>query len=76
MSLRTLLHMASPILTWQLRQIGARLRARRDELVVIGEQLMAMPDDADEVAMQRHRAHVIAEIARLEARQDALLDRM
>ena len=67
--------MASPIVKWQLRQIGARLRARRDELVVIGEQLMAMPDDADEEAMQRHRAHVVAEISRLEARQDALLDR-
>lgn len=27
-------------------------------------------------AMRRHRAHVVAEIAELEARQDALLDRL
>ena len=68
--------MASPVVTWQLRKIGARLRARREELEVIGEQLMALEDGADEEAMQRHRAHVLEEIKRLEAKQDALLDRM
>lgn len=68
--------MASPLVTWQLRRIGARLRARREELVVIGEQLMALAEGADEEAMQRHRTHVQAEIARLQARQDQLLDRM
>ena len=68
--------MASPVVTWQLRKIGSRLRARRAELEEIGEQLMAMPEGADEEAMQRHRAHVIDEIRRLEVRQDALLDRM
>ncbi|MEI7546708.1 MAG: hypothetical protein WCK21_01430 [Actinomycetota bacterium] len=68
--------MASPIVTWQLRKIGSRLRARRAELDVIAEQLLALEEGADEEAMQRHRAHVIDEIARLEARQDALLDRM
>jgi len=68
--------MASPVVTWQLRKIGARLRARREELEVIGEQLMALEDGADEEAMQRHRAHVLEEIKRLEAKQDALLDRL
>lgn len=68
--------MASPLVTWQLRRIGARLRARREELVVIGEQLMALAEGADEEAMQRHRTHVQAEIGRLQARQDQLLDRM
>jgi len=68
--------MASPVVTWQLRKIGSRLRARRAELEVIGEQLMALDDGADEEAMQRHRAFVLDEIKRLEAKQDALLDRM
>ncbi|MDO8389962.1 MAG: hypothetical protein Q7V57_05700 [Actinomycetota bacterium] len=68
--------MASPVVTWQLRKIGARLRARREELEVIAEQLMALEDGADEEAMQRHRGHVLAEIKRLEAKQDALLERM
>lgn len=68
--------MASPLVTWQLRRVGARLRARRDELDLIGEQLVALPEGADEEAMQRHRAHVTAEIARLQTRQDQLLDRL
>ncbi len=68
--------MASPLITWQLRRIGARLRARREELEVIGEQLMALEEGADEEAMQRHRAHVVAEITRLQTRQDELLDRL
>jgi hypothetical protein len=68
--------MASPLITWQLRRIGARLCARREELDVIGEQLMALEEGADEEAMQRHRAYVVTEIARLQARQDELLDRM
>jgi hypothetical protein len=68
--------MASPLITWQLRRIGARLRARREELDVVGEQLMALEEGADEEAMQRHRTHVLAEIARLQARQDELLDRI
>ncbi len=68
--------MASPLVTWQLRRIGARLRARRAELDVIGEQLMALPDGGDEEAMQRHRAHVVEEMRRLERRQDELLDRL
>ena len=68
--------MPSPLVTWQLRRIGARLRSRRAELEVIGEQLVALEEGADEEAMQRHRAHVLAEIARLQARQDQLLDLM
>ena len=68
--------MASPLVTWQLRRVGARLRARRDELELIGEKLLALPEGADEEAMQRHRGHVTAEITRLETRQDQLLDRL
>jgi len=42
---------------------------------VIGEQLLYIEDGAHEEAMQQHRAHLVAEIARLEAKLDRLLDR-
>ncbi|MDO8363107.1 MAG: hypothetical protein Q7V88_09430 [Actinomycetota bacterium] len=92
--------MASPLVKWQLKKTGARLRGLRAELQVIDEQRMYLTDDADDLsvravvsesplarseareagghaaAMNRHRAHVRAEIARLEAHQDELLDRL
>jgi hypothetical protein len=84
----------------RLTQVAARLRALRDELAMIDEQLTHLIDDADALAlralvsetpaasfesndarkhvdaMRRHRAHVVAEIAELELRQDQLLDRL
>jgi hypothetical protein len=88
--------------TWRtqrrLTQVGGRLRALRDELALIDEQLAQLVDEADDMALRalvaetpsashesndarkhaeamgRHRAHVLEEIARLEARQDELLD--
>ena len=68
--------MSSALVRWQLRGVSRRLRARREELEVIGEQLLALPEGEDEEAMQRHRLYVVAEIRQLEQRQDELLDRM
>jgi len=84
----------------RLSQTASRLRARREELRMIDEQIAQFADDADELAlralvsetpaashesnsarkhleaMQRHRQHVVDEIAGLEARQDHLLDQL
>jgi chromosome segregation ATPase len=84
----------------RLTQVAARLRALRDELATIDEQLVQLRDEADELAlralmsetpaashesndarkhadaMRRHRDHVVEEIAKLEVRQDELLDRL
>jgi predicted nucleic acid-binding Zn-ribbon protein len=84
----------------RLTQVATRLRALRDELAMIDEQLTQLVDEADDLAlralvaetpsasheshearkhvdaMRRHRDHVVAEIAELELRQDALLDRL
>jgi predicted nucleic acid-binding Zn-ribbon protein len=84
----------------RLAQVGSRLRALRDELTTVHEQLAHLADDADDLAtralvsetplashdsddarkhvdaMRRHRDHVVAEIAELEARQDRLLDQL
>jgi len=68
--------MASAITKWQLRRIGARLRSRRAELEQIGEQLVALDDAPAAEALERHRTHVLAEVRRLEVRQDELLDRI
>ena len=59
----------------QLKNTANRLREARAELEVIGEQLLYIEDGAHEAAMQQHRAHVVAEIARLDAKLDQLLDR-
>jgi uncharacterized sporulation protein YeaH/YhbH (DUF444 family) len=59
----------------QLENTANRLRAMRAELDVAGEQLMHIEDGPHEEAMQQHRAHLVAEIAKLEAKLDRLLDR-
>jgi predicted nucleic acid-binding Zn-ribbon protein len=96
--------MTTPMAAWlverRLSQTASRLRALRDELAMIDEQMGALADEADDLAlralvsetpnasfesndarkhadaMQRHRQHVVDEIASLEARQDALLDKL
>ena len=96
--------MTTPMAAWlverRLSQTATRLRSLRDELAMIDEQLRALADEADDLAlralvsetpfasfesndarkhadtMQRHRQHVVDEIASLEARQDALLDKL
>jgi hypothetical protein len=84
----------------RLTQVAGRLRALREELAMIEEQLAQLVDEADDLAlralvaetpsasyesndarkhadaMRRHRAHVVDEMARLEVRQDELLDRL
>jgi hypothetical protein len=84
----------------RLTQVAVRLRAVRDELAMIDEQLTQLSDEADDLAlralvsetpaasyesndarkhadaMRRHRDHVVEEIAKLEVRQDELLDRL
>ena len=84
----------------RLTQVAARLRALRDELAMIDEQLTQLTDEASDLAlralvaetpaasyesndarkhaeaMRRHRDHVVDELARLELRQDQLLDRL
>lgn len=58
-----------------MRNASNRLRDARAELEVIGEQLLYIEDGAHEDAMQQHRAHLVAEVARLEEKLDRLLDR-
>jgi len=65
----------SLLVTRRLGSTSRRLRGARAELEVIGEQLLYIEDGAHEEAMQQHRAHLVAEIARLEAKLDRLLDR-
>jgi uncharacterized coiled-coil DUF342 family protein len=84
----------------RLTQVATRLRALRDELSMIDEQLAQLLEEADDLAlralvaetpsasyesndarkhadaMRRHRDHVVAEITRLETRQDELLDHL
>ena len=84
----------------RLTQVATRLRALREELAMIDEQLRQLVDEADDLAlralvsetpsaefesndarkhadaMRRHRDHIVAEIGRLERRQDELLDRL
>ena len=62
------------LVTRQLRTTSERLREVRTELEVAGEQLLYIEDGAHEEAMQQHRAHLVAEVARLEAKLDRLLD--
>jgi hypothetical protein len=59
----------------QLKTTASRLRDARAELEVVGEQLLYIEEGAHEEAMQQHRAHLVGEIARLEAKLDQLLDR-
>ena len=66
--------MASLLVTRRLGSTSRRLREARHELEVVGEQLLYIDDGAHEAAMQQHRAHLVAEIARLEAKLDRLLD--
>ena len=62
------------LVTRKLRSTSDRLRDTRRELDVVGEQLLYIEDGAHEEAMQQHRAHLIAEVARLETKLDRLLD--
>jgi len=92
--------MGSWLIQRRLSHVSSRLRALRDELATVDEQLLHLADDADDLAiravvsetpvashessdarkhadaMRRHRDHVAAEIAELEARQDRLLDEL
>lgn len=84
----------------RLTEVTKRLRALREELAVVDEQLLHLDDAADDArirslvsetplsgrehqeaarhadAMRNHRSAVQAEIERLEAAQDELLDRL
>lgn len=90
--------------TWlverRLTGVSGRLRALREELRVMDEQLMQLADEADDSrirslvsetaladheyreanrhadAMRAHRQEVVDDIARLERRQDELLDQL
>jgi hypothetical protein len=65
---------------WVRRQLSknvAALRQARDDLAVADEMSLALPEgEADVDAMDRHRRDLRERIARLQARQDALLDRL
>ncbi|MEQ1874183.1 MAG: hypothetical protein ABL953_10690 [Ilumatobacteraceae bacterium] len=67
--------MPSLLVSRQLRNTADRLRDARAELEVIGEQLLYIEEGAHEQAMQQHRDHLVADIAKLEAKLDRLLDR-
>lgn len=67
--------MPSLLVSRQLKSTSTRLRDARAELEVIGEQLLYIEDGAHEAAMQQHRDHLVADIAKLEAKLDRLLDR-
>jgi chromosome segregation ATPase len=90
--------------TWlverRLTGVSGRLRALREELRVMDEQLMQLADEADDSrirslvsetaladheyreasrhadTMRAHRQEVVENIARLERRQDELLDQL
>ena len=68
--------MPSPLVNQRLRSTANRLRDARAELEVVGEQLLYIEEGAHEQAMQQHRAHLVGEIIRLEAKLDQLLDRL
>lgn len=65
---------------WVKRQLArnvAELRQARADLGIADEMSLALPEgEADVEAMDRHRRDLRERIARLEARQDALLDRL
>ncbi|CAN5422169.1 hypothetical protein BH10ACT2_BH10ACT2_12200 [soil metagenome] len=42
---------------------------------MVGEQLLYVEEGPHEEVMQQHRAHLTAEIVRLESKLDRLLDR-
>ena len=61
----------------QLSRTSADLRRARADLAVADEMSLALPEgEADVEAMDRHRRDLRERIARLEVRQDALLDRL
>jgi hypothetical protein len=66
--------MTSLLVNHRLKSTTNRLRDARSELAVVGEQLLYLDDAPHEEAMQQHRAHLVTEIARLEAKVDRLLD--
>jgi hypothetical protein len=92
--------MSRSLIERRLAEVGDRLRALREELRVVDEQLAVLADAADDSgiralvsetplaarehreaqrhadAMRRQRAEVLAEVGRLEAAQDDLLDRL
>jgi hypothetical protein len=92
--------MSRSLIERRLTEVGDRLRALREELRVVDEQLAVLADAADDTgiralvsetplaarehreaqrhadAMRRQRAEVLAEVGRLEAAQDDLLDRL
>ena len=69
--------MASWLVKRKLSKNVAQLRAAREELAVSEEQSMYIAEgEPDLEAMDRHRAVMRERIARLQAEQDALLDRL
>lgn len=62
------------MLALRLRSTANRINSEREELRVIDEQWIHLEDEADQQAMSQHRAHVVADIARLNAKLDRLLD--
>ncbi len=67
--------MPSLLVNQRLRSAAGRLREARAELEVVGEQLLYVEEGPHEEAMQKNRAHLVSEVARLEAKLDRLLDR-
>lgn len=64
-------------ITRKLQRNAAQLKAAREELDISDEQWLHIPDtDPEADAMNRHRAVLRDRIARLEAEQDQLLDRV
>jgi hypothetical protein len=61
----------------KLQKNSAQIRAAREELRIADEQSFHLAEgDADVEAMDRHRDVMRQRIARLEARQDSLLDQL
>ena len=59
-------------MTWKLEE--ARLRALVSETPIAGQEHREAERHAD--AMRRHRDDLVAEVRKLEASQDTLLDRL
>lgn len=69
--------MASWLVTRKLRKNTAQLRAAREELAIADEHSFAIAEGEPELQkMDLHRQVMRERIARLEAEQDALLDRL
>jgi hypothetical protein len=69
--------MGSWLVTRKLRANSAKLRAAREELAIADEQSFAIAEGEPELDKMDHHRHVMRErIARLEAEQDSLLDRL